>query len=338
MTTLRTNPCPSDPVFDQEGPFRYQGLSDGLFGVPGRWNIRANDGLFWLDPMPVPDDIMRAYVSYHTHDDDAPDPEAAPARAGWYHALRERVWSALRESADSGRSARMPWQASIPPVREQLAFDRAFLRPIPGGRLLDVGSGAGELVDRLDRLGWEAQGIDPDHRAVQQAVSMGRSVTCAGVESLDELPDGFDVVTMIHVIEHVYEPLEVLRSVHGRLKPNGRVLIVTPNAGSMCSRLFGRYWRGLEPPRHLQIFKKHALADALSKTGFRNIRVRTSFRDASGMFCASYALWRSGRHRQGAIPRRGVRIVCDVVLMIEWLLTRLGLPVGEELVAIAERD
>jgi 2-polyprenyl-3-methyl-5-hydroxy-6-metoxy-1,4-benzoquinol methylase len=317
---------------------RYSGLNDRLFGAPGSWNVRARDGMFWLDPAPAPEDIMQAYATYHTHAGDVPDVDTSQGRVGWYHALRQRVWSAYQDVDSSGRRRKPPWQAWLPPVREQLAFDRAFLDPIRGGKVLDVGCGSGELVDRLKQLGWAAKGIDPDPRAVEQARSLGRAVERAGVETLDRIPETFDAVTMIHVIEHVYHPMTVLKRVLGLLKPGGKAVIVTPNAGSLCSRFFGRHWRGLEPPRHLQLFNKQTLQQALNEAGFKHVTVRTSFRDASGMFCASYALWRTGRHTQGAVPRPAVRLLGDAMLSVQWLLTRAGLPVGEELVAIAERD
>jgi len=331
MTPIVTRPCPRDPVFDRPGGVRYRAVVDGLYRVPGQWQVRSNGAMFWLDPMPTPGTIMHAYVDYHTHADDAPRDAGAPARVGWYHALRERVWEAKR----AGHAT--PWLAKLPPVCEQLRFDRAFLDPVSGARLLDVGCGAGELVGRLRRLGWDARGIDPDPCAVAQARTMGRPVEEAGVEALGAMSETFDAITMFHVIEHVFEPMTVLRTMRQRLTPGGRVVIVTPNAGSLCSRLFGRHWRGLEPPRHLQVFTRGALAAALREAGFGEVSVRSSFRDASGMCCASWALWRQGRHTQGATPSRGVRLLGDATLAVEWLLTSIGLPVGEELVAIAER-
>lgn len=337
MTELKTQPCPRDPVFGLEGRPRYQGLADRLYGVPGKWNLSARHDLLWLDPMPTPDDIMHAYADYHTHEDAKPKRDSAPSRVGWYHRIRERVWDVL--SSDSDVIKPMPFAARLPLIKEQLRFDRAYLEPRSNApRLLDVGCGCGELGARLARLGWDATGTDPDPHAVEQAQSMGRPVTLAGVDSLATMTETFDAITLFHVLEHIYEPTKVLHDIADRLNPGGQLVIVTPNASSLCSRIFGRHWRGLEPPRHLQIFTRPSLDLALSQAGFTNRSVRTSPRDASGMCCASYALWRTDKHTQGESPSLGVRLLGDLCLASEWLLTTLGLPLGEELVAIVEKS
>lgn len=337
MTDLRTEPCPDDPVFHQPGQVRHRDLDDRLFGVPGRWHIRARADIYWLDPMPLRDDILHAYVNYHTHDDEQTTPSDGPARADWYYTLREKVWATEQPSTGSQDRHRIPWQAWLPPVREQLRFDRGFLPVLHKGKLLDIGCGSGGLVERLNRLGWDSQGIDPDPQAVEIARSLNRPVSRAGVEELPQMANELDAATLFHVIEHIHDPIKVLQDVHHLLKPGGRVVLVTPNARSLVSRIFGRHWRGLEPPRHLQVFTRRSLARALKEAGFVDISVATSFRDASGMFCASHAI----RHNQASAPTitppRRVRLLGDATLAVEWLLTRFGLPVGEELVAVARR-
>jgi len=334
---LRTESREADPLYGLPGEVRYEGLEDTLFNVPGRWRIRANAKLCWLDPAPVREDMPLAYAEYHTHVDDRDGPEALPARASWYYTLRERVWQARKEAAVAGRKARLPWPACLPPVSEQLCFDSGFITPIMGGKLLDVGCGAGQMIERLNGLGWDATGVDPDTNAVQHAQAMGRPVTRAGVESLREMPGGLDAVTVYHVIEHVYDPVEVLSDVHRLLKSGGRVVIVTPNMLSLASRIYGKHWRGLEPPRHLQLFSRASLRHALHKAGFKSATVKTSYRDASGMVCASDAIRKLASGRQSSATAGPTRVFADTVLLTEWLLTRLGLAVGEELVAIARK-
>ncbi len=334
---LRTESREADPVYGRCGEVRYECLEDTLFNVPGRWRIRANAKLCWLDPAPIRRDMPLAYAEYHTHVDDQDGVDAMPARASWYYKLRERVWQARKAAAVAGRKARLPWPAYLPPVSEQLRFDSGFIPPINGGTLLDVGCGSGQMIERLNALGWDASGIDPDTNAVQHAQAMGRPVTLAGVESLSERPGSLDAATLYHVIEHVYDPVQVLSDVHRLLKPGGRVVIVTPNMFSLASRIYGRHWRGLEPPRHLQLFTRDSLRDALHKAGFASADVKTSYRDASGMVCASDANRKRASGRWSGGTARTTRIFADTVLLAEWLLTRLGAAAGEELVAVARK-
>jgi SAM-dependent methyltransferase len=79
--------------------------------------------------------------------------------------------------------------------------------------------------------------------------------------------DSFDAVIMSHVIEHVPHPRELLTECARVLKPGGRLVMLTPNAESFGLDYYGRCWRGLEPPRHLQIFSQLALEQIAKQAG-----------------------------------------------------------------------
>ena len=90
--------------------------------------------------------------------------------------------------------------------------------------------------------------------AVQVARQRGLEVDCGAVEDQRYPAAAFDAVTLNHVIEHVPDPLATVAECRRLLKPGGRLLMFTPNAGSLAHWMFGRDWRGLEPPRHLHLF------------------------------------------------------------------------------------
>ncbi len=89
-----------------------------------------------------------------------------------------------------------------------------------------------------------------------------------GIEVLAERRDEFDVITISHVIEHAHDPLSILKASYRLLKPGGCLWIETPNIQSYSHARFGRFWRGLEPPRHLTIFNDDSLRTSLSRAGF----------------------------------------------------------------------
>lgn len=74
----------------------------------------------------------------------------------------------------------------------------------------------------------------------------------ATVELIVESGATFDVVTASHVIEQVPDPVEFLSRRCRLLRPGGRVVLKTPNAGSFGSHRHGRAWRGSEPPGSLR--------------------------------------------------------------------------------------
>src|ERR1700704_6417907 len=72
---IRSRPCPSCYVCGAKGDSLYHDLKDRYFAAPGVWNIRkcrnAGCGHAWLDPMPIEEDIGKAYETYFTHADNS---------------------------------------------------------------------------------------------------------------------------------------------------------------------------------------------------------------------------------------------------------------------------
>ena len=57
-------------------------------------------------------------------------------------------------------------------------------------------------------------------------------------------------------MEHTLDPRGDIEESYRILKPGGRLIIIVPNYGSLAARIFGKYWRHLDIPRHLFHFRK----------------------------------------------------------------------------------
>ncbi len=141
-------------------------------------------------------------------------------------------------------------------------------------RLLDIGCGNGDFLVFADDLGWNVLGLDVDKGAVSSALSKGVNVKLGGIESLNE-DDKFDVITLNHVIEHVYNPVELIQKCFKHLNPGGKLWLETPSINSIGLNVYKKYWRGLEPPRHLIIYNMQVLSNLLRDAGFYNITQKT---------------------------------------------------------------
>jgi SAM-dependent methyltransferase len=130
-------------------------------------------------------------------------------------------------------------------------------------------------MHRMNRLGWRATGVDISSVAIERVRDrLGLDALVGSLPHPDLPAGGFDVVTMWHSLEHVHDPLAVLRSSHRLLAPGGRLLVAAPNIDSLPFRLFGPAWYGLDLPRHLTHFAPQLLRTMLTNSGFRVRRVQ----------------------------------------------------------------
>jgi len=145
---------------------------------------------------------------------------------------------------------------------------------IRGGRLLDIGCYDGTFTLAARDLGFDAVGLEPDDKGVAIAREQGVEIIHSTVEEAD-IDERFDVVTMIHTIEHFDDPLAVLDKARTLLKPDGALLIEAPDFDAWSRRLAGRRWRQFIPD-HFHFFEPATLQRALSLTGFALRAQRTA--------------------------------------------------------------
>lgn len=128
-------------------------------------------------------------------------------------------------------------------------------------RMIDVGCGDGFHLSLLKDFGqstWQLEGIDPSLQAVHAATSRGLTVHHGTVQELDLPPASYDLALMIATLEHVDDPVGVLRAVRSLLKPGGKVVIVTDNTDTPHFQMFkSRHWGGYHYPRHWHLFNPH---------------------------------------------------------------------------------
>jgi SAM-dependent methyltransferase len=126
-------------------------------------------------------------------------------------------------------------------------------------RALDVGCGNGLNIEVLEARGWEVEGIDPNRR--QSELLVGRGKRAAAVDLGRAVHDRwrqrrYHLVTLLHVIEHLNDPLAQVRSLGALLAADGALVIETP----LCCDLAN--------PDHLFFFSGTSLQILLERAGF----------------------------------------------------------------------
>lgn len=143
------------------------------------------------------------------------------------------------------------------------------------GRLIDVGCGAGFLLEAARTCGWTAEGLETSDAAVKLCSSKGLSARKG--DFLDYRPSlAPDVVVMIELLEHLPSPVDFIRHALEILRPGGLLFATTPNASSLSRRLLGLKWAAVAPPEHIQLFTPRGISTMLTRAGFFPVRTATS--------------------------------------------------------------
>lgn len=139
--------------------------------------------------------------------------------------------------------------------------------PDPMGRLLDIGCGTGEFLENMVAAGWEGVGLEPDEGARAQAQS--KNLKVYEPEQLFKVgANGYDAVTMWHVLEHVHRLHEYMGAIHRVLRPGGLLLIAVPNYTSKDAQIYGEAWAAYDVPRHLYHFSPASIGALLPQHRF----------------------------------------------------------------------
>lgn len=138
------------------------------------------------------------------------------------------------------------------------------------GRLLDVGCSSGKFLWLAKRNGWSVCGVELNTDTAKIANDNGLSVSVGELASAGYPLSAFDAIHLGDFIEHVRDPADVLSRVSAFLKPDGVIVLVTPNHDAIfpsltlwLHRLFNVPWSHATPPLHLNQFSEKSLVKLL---------------------------------------------------------------------------
>lgn len=226
------------------------------------------------DPLPGPDDLSRFYPDdYHA-----------------YHYADSPVSNFLKKRYSEGVGKQ---------IRDAIGTE---------GAVLDVGCADGSFLAALESLGsWELHGIDLNSDVIREPRSPRLELRVGQLERGTYPPESFDAIVATHLVEHVCDPLEFVRTCARILRPGGILIGELPCLDAWDARLFGRYWGGLHLPRHLFFWRQASFADLGRRGGFAEVEVTPLFQPAH--WAISLQNWLvdrypslRGRLRNGRLP------------------------------------
>ena len=230
----KTNLSPPCPICQTE--------SDRLVTEKNSWSyFRCSScPLVFLYPQPSVPELATAYQDYL--------PESLDQIQAWFRSLEE----VIQKSAD-------------------LIEER-----VKPGRILDVGSGYGFFLQYMAERGWRGDGIEISQTGRNYCRDHFPGLRIESTPLPDpSIPDSsYDAVTLFYVIEHLTDPLMVLREALRLLKPGGCLLLRWPHTTPIV-RLLGPLSRLLDlyhTPYHLFDFSKPFIEEQLTNIGFIDIK------------------------------------------------------------------
>lgn len=143
-------------------------------------------------------------------------------------------------------------------------------------RVIDIGCGPGYVLAQLAGEGFDCFGIDFNPEVIKVAREHFKiRAEVATIEELLTINAQYDLALLIHVLEHVSDPAELLRSIRRLLASGGLVFIDLPNRNRFALRRSlkrGDYPAGDYPPHHITFWSIKSLSQALEQAGYEVIQ------------------------------------------------------------------
>jgi hypothetical protein len=147
-----------------------------------------------------------------------------------------------------------------------------FKSVVTGKRWIDVGTGAGGILDLLSPISAETLAVEPQGNPRQYLIELGYKVYA----SVDDVPsDDIEVATLFHVFEHLTDPLGTLEVLRSKMSKGAKIVVEVPHAGDLLLSLLDldafksfTFWS-----EHLILHTRDSLRIFLERAGFSNISI-----------------------------------------------------------------
>lgn len=163
-------------------------------------------------------------------------------------------------------------------VYKQIAniLDKELDGKLKSKKVLDVGCFTGEFLEILNKRGADVRGIELQEEAVKIANrKLPGKIIQADLNNYKIKKEKFDVITLLGIIEHIKDPLSLLKQCHDLLNKDGIILIQTPNSSSLIAKTFRQFWPPYSPVEHIHLFGRKSMLKAFELSGFNE----TSFKN-----------------------------------------------------------
>jgi len=157
---------------------------------------------------------------------------------------------------------------------------RLIRKYIHEGQILDIGCGTGEFLNIMQQSKFVATGIEPNQDARKRA-KRDYGLAVYDEADLNGLQRKyFNVITLWHVLEHVYNLNERIAQIKELIAEDGILIIAVPNPSSWDAKHYGEFWAAYDCPRHLYHFDQLAVKNLFNNYGFEIINQNPMYFDS----------------------------------------------------------
>ena len=165
--------------------------------------------------------------------------------------------------------------APLSDISRRIEVIKSLNEKYPLKSILDFGCGNGEMIREFSKL-FATFGIEPEFEARKKSQQQGFEVFENLFESKSAIGNNFSVVTMFHVIEHIYKPKKELTQIYESLEEGGFLIIETPSAQDALLTLYDNtdfanftYWS-----HHPILYSMEAIEKIVISAGFKLLDLR----------------------------------------------------------------
>jgi 2-polyprenyl-3-methyl-5-hydroxy-6-metoxy-1,4-benzoquinol methylase len=153
---------------------------------------------------------------------------------------------------------------------------RSFFKPIlkfirkniPDGKLLEIGSSVGFLLEEAIKYGYQVEGIELNKKAVEYCSNKGITIHNCYLKECLFKEGKYDIVVMSHVLEHITDLNDFLKEINRILSPGGFIVLSQPTYVGLIAKLSGIKWYGWVPKDHVWHFTPENISSVLKQNGF----------------------------------------------------------------------